>query len=72
MVGPWLGLPPTKELLMAKFQKRNSSALQPIPRVVDNTDAMAIKQFIIDKSHRPKRKDNLVVDPDRIGKGPNN
>lgn len=56
----------TKELPMAKYQKRNSKALQPIPRVVDNTDAMAIKQFIIDQAHRPKRKDDLVVDPSRV------
>lgn len=51
---------------MASYQKRNSKALQSIPRVVDNTDAMAIKQFIIDQSHRPKRKDKLVVDPTRV------
>ena len=57
---------------MAGYQKRNSKALQPIPRVVDNTDALAIKQFIIDKTHRPKRTDNGVVDPARMGKGPSN
>lgn len=57
---------------MANYMKRNSKALQPIPRVVDNTDAMAIKQFIIDKAHRPKRTDNNIVDPDRIGQGPSN
>lgn len=51
---------------MAKYQKRNSKALQPIPRVVDNTDMMAIKQFIIDQAHRPKRKDTLAVDPKRV------
>lgn len=51
---------------MAKFQKANRGALQPIPRVVDNTDAMAIKQFIIDKAHRPKRVDKGVVDPNRV------
>jgi len=51
---------------MAKYMKRNSKALQPIPRVVDNTDAMAIKQFIIDSAHRPKRTDKNVVDPSRV------
>lgn len=56
---------------MAKFLKRKaSSALQPIPRVVDNTDAMAIKQHCIDKSHKPVRTDDGVVDPSRMGKGP--
>lgn len=28
-------------------------ALRPIPRVVDNTDAMAIEQHNIDESHKP-------------------
>lgn len=42
---------------MARWQvpfKRK--ALRAIPRVVDNTDAMAIKQHNIDNSHRPLRK----------------
>lgn len=43
---------------MAKWQNRIRKALRPIPRVVDNTDAMAIKQHAIDESHRPLwRKD---------------
>jgi len=57
---------------MAKYQKRNSGALQPIPRVVDNTDAMAIRQLVLEKSRRPIRTDKGVVDPDRMGKGPSN
>jgi len=28
-------------------------ALRPIPRVVDNTEEMAIRQHIIDEQHRP-------------------
>jgi hypothetical protein len=31
-------------------------ALRPIPRVVDNTDLLAIKQHAIDESHHPVRK----------------
>ena len=31
-------------------------ALRPIPRVVDNTEAMQVKQANIDKSHRPLRR----------------
>jgi hypothetical protein len=57
---------------MAKYQKRNSGALQPIPRIVDNTDAMAIRQLALEKSRRPIRTDKGVVDPFRIGQGPSN
>jgi hypothetical protein len=31
-------------------------ALRPIPRVVDNTDLLAIKQHAINESHHPVRK----------------
>lgn len=40
---------------MAKWQTPKRAALQPIPRVVDNTDELAIKQYIITNSHRPKK-----------------
>ena len=39
---------------MAKWQQPNRKALQPIPRVVDNTDAMAIKQLALVKAVRIK------------------
>lgn len=34
-------------------------ALQPIPRVVDNTDALAIRQWIITSSHHPVRHSDM-------------
>lgn len=48
---------------MAKWQTRKSAALNPIPRVVDNTDAMAIRQFTIDLAHRPVRKSDMPGGP---------
>lgn len=38
---------------MAKWQTLPRKALHPIPRVVDNTDALAIKQFTIDVARVP-------------------
>ncbi len=38
-------------------------ALQPIPRVSDNTDRMAIKQFLITRSHRPVRSSDMPNGP---------
>lgn len=48
---------------MAKWQTTKRKALQPIPRVVDNTDAMAIKQFAIDSSHKPIRSADMPGGP---------
>jgi len=38
-------------------------ALRAIPRVVDNTEAMQIKQHNIDKSHRPLRRQDQPGGP---------
>ena len=38
-------------------------ALQPIPRVVDNTDALAIRQWIITSSHKPVRQSDMPSGP---------
>lgn len=38
-------------------------ALHPIPRVVDNTEAMAIKQHAIDESHKPVRSSDMPGGP---------
>lgn len=38
-------------------------ALRPIPRVVDNTDLMAIEQHAIDVSHRPIRSTDMPGGP---------
>jgi hypothetical protein len=35
---------------------KKNKALRPIPRVVDNTEAMAIKQSNLDESHKPLRR----------------
>lgn len=48
---------------MARFQQSNHRALQPIPRVSDNTDRLAIKQYIIDLSHAPKKPSDLPSGP---------
>lgn len=48
---------------MAKWQSKKSRALQPIPRVVDNTDAMAIKQAAIDNAHHPVRTSDMPSGP---------
>lgn len=48
---------------MAKWQRPNRKALQPIPRVVDNTDAMAIKQAAIDNAHKPIRSSDMPAGP---------
>lgn len=39
------------------------TALQPIPRVVDNTAALAIKQHAIDLSHVPIRTSDMPGGP---------
>lgn len=36
---------------MPSWQTLPRKALHPIPRVVDNTDALAVKQFIINLTH---------------------
>lgn len=49
---------------MAKWQvpfKRK--ALRPIPRVVDNTEEMAIRQHILDETHRPIRTKDMPGGP---------
>ena len=38
-------------------------ALHPIPRVVDNTDAMAIEQHAINISHTPIRRADMPSGP---------
>lgn len=48
---------------MPKWQTLARKALHPIPRVVDNTEAMAIKQFAIDSSHRPIRTQDMPAGP---------
>jgi hypothetical protein len=48
---------------MAKWQTVPRKALQPIPRVVDNTDMLAIKQYILDKSHHPVRPGDMPGGP---------
>lgn len=42
------------------FKRR---ALRPIPRVVDNTDAMAIKQHNIDAAHVPIKRSDMPGGP---------
>lgn len=42
------------------FKRR---ALRPIPRVVDNTDAMAIEQHNIDNAHHPIRRRDMPGGP---------
>lgn len=41
---------------MARWQLPKRSALRAIPRVVDNTEAMQIKQHNIDEGHKPLRR----------------
>lgn len=48
---------------MAKWQTLRRRALQPIPRVVDNTAALAIKQRALDESHRPIRTSDMPGGP---------
>lgn len=48
---------------MAKWQTKPRKALMPIPRVVDNTDAMAIQQHAIDLSHKPIRTSDMPGGP---------
>ncbi len=38
-------------------------ALRPIPRVVDNTDAMAIEQHNLDYAHKPLRRQDQPGGP---------
>lgn len=44
---------------MAKWQTVPRRALVPIPRVVDNTDAMAIRQYAITMSKVPVRTSDM-------------
>lgn len=48
---------------MAKWQTKPNRALNPIPRVVDNTDALAIRQHVIDVSKRPIRLSDMPGGP---------
>jgi hypothetical protein len=48
---------------MAKWQTKRNRALNPIPRVVDNTEAMAIRQYVIDVSHHPIRSSDMPGGP---------
>lgn len=48
---------------MASWNRLARRALQPIPRVVDNTDLMAIKQFHLDRSHKPIRAADMPGGP---------
>ena len=48
---------------MAKWQTAKRKALQPIPRVVDNTDAMAIEQAALDNSHHPVKNSDMPGGP---------
>lgn len=48
---------------MAKFQRSNHRALQPIPHVQDNTARMQIRQYVIDQSHHPKRTSDQPSGP---------
>ena len=48
---------------MAKWQTIPRKALQPIPRVVDNTDAMAIQQWAITMAHVPVRTGDMPSGP---------
>lgn len=48
---------------MAKWQTTKRKALQPIPRVVDNTEAMAIEQLAIDLSHHPIKSSDMPGGP---------
>jgi len=48
---------------MAGWQTMKRRALQPIPRVVDNTDAMAIAQWVITQSHVPVRTSDMPGGP---------
>lgn len=48
---------------MAKWQRLPRKALHPIPRVVDNTEAMAIKQLVLDNAHHPIRTQDMPGGP---------
>lgn len=48
---------------MAKWQTIRRKATNPIPRVVDNSTEMAIKQHAIDLTHRPVRKSDQPGGP---------
>jgi hypothetical protein len=48
---------------MAKWQTVPRKALVPIPRVVDNTDAMAIRQYAITMAHVPIRSSDQPGGP---------
>lgn len=48
---------------MGAWQTIKRKALRPIPRVVDNTEAMAIKQANIDRARHPIRKSDMPGGP---------
>lgn len=48
---------------MASWQTVGNRALQPIPRVVDNTAELAIRQWLITMSHVPVRTSDMPGGP---------
>jgi hypothetical protein len=48
---------------MARWQTLKRKALHPIPRVVDNTEALAIRQHALDETHRPIRTSDMPGGP---------
>lgn len=48
---------------MADFRQVGSRALQAIPRVVDNTTELAIRQWAITSSHVPVRTSDMPGGP---------
>ena len=48
---------------MAAFQTKSRRALNPIPRVVDNTAARQIRQYVLDMSHHPIRSSDMPGGP---------
>lgn len=48
---------------MAKWQTTPRKALQPIPRVVDNTDLIGIRQWILQASRVPIRSQDMPGGP---------
>ena len=48
---------------MAKWQTKRRAALNPIPRVVDNTAEIQIRQWILDMSHHPIRTSDMPGGP---------
>ncbi|QHB37412.1 hypothetical protein SEA_AIKOY__4 [Mycobacterium phage Aikoy] len=49
--------------MAGKIKRLARRALHPIPRVVDNTEALAIRQHAIDESHHPIRHSDMPGGP---------